>query len=110
MNQPTLFRRITYLSQTAFVGCDEHCEKAWGKHQRPSSLDPNTETKFFLADTELGRAPLDPGTEEGPDRKPTLPNDKLNRWCVRECERSSMGPSLVDLRVPDFSQRTPSPF
>jgi len=41
----------------------------------------------YLPDSSLGIAPADPGTEEGGVRKPQHPDDRLNKWCVRACER-----------------------
>ncbi len=84
------------------------CTKAWGRQNRPTiALDPNDGDDFaYLADHELGTAPDDPGTDEGGYGKPQTPAQVLNKWCVRECERSRMVDVLGGIAtVPDFSQR-----
>jgi hypothetical protein len=101
---------ITYFGQTARVVCDERCEKAWGRDDRPrlqhDAEDPDDYS--FLADHELGTAPADPGTTEGDDRKPVNNEGIPNRWCVRQCERCAMsmpGKYLEPLAPVDFSIR-----
>ncbi len=80
---------IFFCGQPVTVSCDGQCSKAWGISSRPYIQldDSNEDDIVFLADGELGEAPADPGTYEGGDAKPTTPEDRLNRWCVRECER-----------------------
>lgn len=81
---------ITYCGQTAKVACDGKCEKAWGLNSRPRQKLSDVEDDYvFLADDELGEAPVDPGTSEGGDEKPLWVQLFPNRWCVRECERCS---------------------
>jgi hypothetical protein len=104
---PVLTKRITYFGQPAVVGCDARCEKAWGINSRPrvQLSAKNDDDYAYLADPELGWAPADPGTYEGGDGKPSAPCERMNRWCVRECERSDMQDTLDDVSVPDFSRR-----
>jgi len=85
-----IVKRISYFGQPVLVGCDARCDKAWGHQSRPRvDLDPNDDDDcMWLADDELGVAPQDPGTYEGGHGKPARPDDRLNKWCVRECERS----------------------
>lgn len=104
----TYFKAITYMGVPCAVACDGNCTKAWGRNQRPTiALDPNDGDDFaYLADHELGTAPDDPGTDEGGYIKPQTPAQVLNKWCVRECERSRMVDVLGGIAtVPDFSQR-----
>ena len=79
---------ITFFGQKAKIACDEKCEKAWGLNSRPI-VDEE-----YLTDDQLGVAPVDPGTIEGADKKPIFDEDKLNKWCVRECERCNLGRAI----------------
>jgi hypothetical protein len=59
----------------------------------------------YLADGELGEAPAEPGTTEGSDCKPITPDERLNKWCCRECERSVKVEPGEDFELPDFTRR-----
>lgn len=100
---------ITYFGQPARVKCDGNCTKAWGINNRPKiQLSSDEDDYFWLADGELGEAPIDPGTYEGGIAKPLSPNEFPNKWCVRECERcrmSAMGEFDEPLPLRDFSHR-----
>lgn len=103
---------ILYFGQNAKVVCDEKCSKAWGINNRPRVYlsDPETDPDdyYFLADDELPIAPVNPGTYEGGDAKPTSLEQVPNRWCVRECERcamSSPGKYNEPLELRDLSIR-----
>lgn len=101
---------ITYCGQAMKVACDERCDKAWGRNNRPRVEFDREEPDDYalLADGELGEAPVDPGTYEGNDAKPVDKVGIPNRWCVRECERcacSRPGKSHLPLALPDFSVR-----
>jgi len=87
--------------------CDGRCEKAWGINNRPQNqLDPDNEDDYeYLADNELGEAPKDPGTYEGGHAKPRTPEQRMNKWCARECERSSTFKRDEEIKVKDFSVR-----
>lgn len=87
-----LVKSVVFCGQSAAIACDGKCNKAWGINTRPKEeLDPNNPDDYaFLADDELGEAPVDPGTSEGDHLKPQQPEDRMNKWCARECERSSM--------------------
>ena len=102
-------KQIVFFGHLAKVACDEKCNKAWGSNHRPKNQLSNNPDDFeWLSDNELGDAPVDPGTEEGSDRKPISDNQKGNRWCVRECERCAMsdiGDYDKPLSLPDFSKR-----
>lgn len=84
-------KEIIYFGQKAIIACDEKCNKAWGINNRPRiQLDENNEDDYvWLADNELGEAPDDPGIYEGFEMcgKPQSKEERLNKWCCRECER-----------------------
>ena len=100
---------VIYFGQPMTVACDRQCDKAWGINNRPRKyLSANEDDYEFLADGELGNAPVDPGTYEGDHAKPLRPSQFPNKWCVRECERCSMSrPNEFDkpLKLYDYSQR-----
>lgn len=102
-------RQITYFGQPAVVACDARCEKAWGSVTRPSEPASDADDDVvFLADHELGEAPADPGTYEGGHAKPTCRANRLNKWCVRACERSVMsvpGKAGDVIETRDWSRR-----
>lgn len=98
---------ILFFGQRVIVACDRNCQKAWGINNRPRiQLDEdNWDNYVYLSDTELGEAPANPGTYEGNDAKPLSPDDFPNKWCVRECERSTMVDKGKLYTLRDFSQR-----
>jgi len=82
---------ITYCGQKAKIGCDEKCNKSWGLNNRPKiQISDDEDDIAWLSDDELDNAPIDPKTYEGDCAKPTCDEEKLNKWCVRECERCEM--------------------
>ena len=110
-------KRITFCGQSATHACDGRCDKAWGSNSRPTvpsrkeratATDPDDFA--YLSDDELADAPTDPGTYEGGHAKPigAKTAGDINKWCVRECERSWMSPAGQPDAVPtlpDFSAR-----
>lgn len=100
---------ITYFGQQAKVNCDRKCNKAWGINNRPKvQLSANEDDYAYLADGELGTAPVDPGTYEGGEAKPLSPDEFPTKWCVRECERSNMsepGQYMLPLTIKRFDER-----
>ena len=100
-------RNITYFGQQIIVACDEKCNKAWGINNRPKiQFDDNNEDDYaYLSDDELNEAPIDPGTYEGFEMsgKPEIKEERLNKWCIRECERSYRGQLPIELK--DFSKK-----
>ena len=100
---------ITYCGRKMILVCDGKCDKAWGVSSRPKiQLDENNINDYcFLADSELETAPEDPLTYEGlnMEGKPNNEEEKGNRWCCRECERSSINDLLGEIEVKDFSKR-----
>lgn len=104
-----LTKQILYCGQTLVAACDGRCDKAWGINTRPRvSLSDDPDDYVWVADSALGTAPEDPGTYEGMDGKPTEPGDRLNRWCVRECERSRMKRPGELIELPDMEQPRPN--
>lgn len=88
-NEDYFITKISHFGKEEFVVCDKKCEKAWGVSSRPKvNLDSqNPDDIVYMADSDLGEAPRDPGTYEGGHGKPFNP-DEHNKWCVRQCERS----------------------
>jgi len=100
---------ITYFGQSAKIACDEKCHKAWGILNRPKiQLSEDKEDIAYLSDEELDIAPVNPGTYEGGDAKPTFKTEIPNKWCVRECEKcylSNPGESHLPVKLKDWSKR-----
>lgn len=120
-------KSIVYFGKPCILACDANCKKAWGINNRPLIYleDPtlkvygegftdrrypddeslNPDDYVHLADGELGDAPDDPGTYEGGHAKPTSPEERLNKWCARECERQVIVDDNEDFELPDYSKR-----
>jgi hypothetical protein len=99
-------KQITFFGHQCILACDANCDKAWGINNRPKIVFPPDEDDYaFMADSELGTAPVDPGTWEGADGKPRRPQDMLNKWCARECERSSLVRIGEPIVLSDFTKR-----
>jgi hypothetical protein len=65
---------ITFAGQALTAICDFKCERACGKHARPTAKLSSGDAHYaFFSDGELGAAPDEPGTEEGGCRKPDHP-------------------------------------
>jgi hypothetical protein len=101
-------KNITYCGMSAKVGCDDKCNKAWGIMLRPKvQLSDDDDDVVYLGDDELGEAPKHPKTWEGGDAKPTCDSEKMNKWCVRQCERCVMteyGKPDEPLKIKDWSK------
>lgn len=102
-----IIKAVLYFGQPCALVCDARCEKAWGINSRPQVRFDDEDDTAYLADDELGIAPEDPGTYEGGRAKPVRPEERLNKWCARECERSVKfsGETPEDIVLPDFSRR-----
>jgi len=95
---------IVFFGSELIVACDAKCHKAWGISTRPRTrLSDEEDDIEWHSDNELGDAPEDPGTYEGGHGKPI--NDFLNKWCVRECERSILVKHCENFDLPDWSGR-----
>jgi len=91
---------ITYFGQKAKVNCDGNCNKAWGRNLRPRDYNDK-----MIIDSQLGIAPINPGTYEWDCQKPISSDKFPNKWCVRECERcniSKPGEWELDLEIIKF--------
>lgn len=104
---------ITWFGRQCLAVCDHKCEKAWGHNGRRNARDgagpacieyDDMDDCVDLADSEVGLAPEDPGTYEGGHGKPMHP-DRHNKWCVRECERSSIIEPGEEITYWDYSKR-----
>lgn len=120
----------TYFGQPIIIACDAKCHKAWGSIRPRVYLDDPTGKVYGdgftdspypdddetidvdnwaqLADDELPDAPDDNGWTEGDEAKPRAPEERLNKWCARQCERSCIVDDkfpVKDFELPDFSQR-----
>lgn len=96
---------IRVFNREMVLACDGNCGKAWGISQRPEvELSDDPDDVAYLADGELGIAPSDPGTYEGGHAKPSSPAG-MNKWCLRQCERSDLAVGLDTVALPDFSKR-----
>lgn len=100
-------KQIQWLRQSVTLACDGLCAKAWGVNCRPrEQFDSADADDFaFLADAELGTAPADPGTYEGGYGKPDSP-EGMNKWCARECERSTLNEVGEPVAIKDLSMRS----
>lgn len=107
-----LLTDIIFFGQRCVLACDSQCNKAWGINSRPRVFFPegsagelDEDDYAFLADSEIDEAPLDPGTYEGGHAKPRTPEERHNKWCARECERSVIEDTRELVRLHDFSRR-----
>ncbi len=90
------------------ITCDGLCHKAWGNDDRPRNQLSECEDDWeYLADEELPDAPVTPSDSAGDDVKPISipPGFRHNRWCVRECERSSISLPGELITLPDLGKR-----
>jgi hypothetical protein len=103
---PVFTKQITWFGRPVTLACDGKCGKAWGITKRPNvRFDENEpDDSAMLADHEVGLAPADPQTYEGGCAKPTSPAE-MNRWCSRQCERSSLFEAGEPVKVKRFDQR-----
>jgi hypothetical protein len=103
-----LTKKIVYFGKTVVLVCDGKCEKAFGGSVRPKGYPDDKRDEddwYWVADDEVGEAPKHPGTIEGTHIKPQHPDDRLNKWCARECERSQMCDLGTQLKVRTFTGR-----
>ena len=99
-------RPIIFFGQNATLACDARCEKAWGVQIRPrAELSDDPDEFEWKGDSELGSAPIDPGTYEGGHAKPRTDSERLNKWCARQCERSCIVKPGEPIDLPDLTFR-----
>jgi len=92
-------KEICYFGKNVILACDNKCHKAFGMNTRQRDSDDNC-----ICDDDLGIAPVDPGTYEGGYGKPCFDTEKLNKWCCRECERSSVFEIGEEIILPTFEK------
>jgi hypothetical protein len=97
-------KAIVYFGKPAVIACDAKCNKAWGINNRPRVEFGEEDDYAYIPDQELGEAPTDPGTYEGGQGKPQTKEERLNKWCARECERSELGKQWELIELSDFSK------
>lgn len=105
---PAITKQVIAYGEPTLIGCDAVCEKAWGINNRPRvQLSSEEDDYAYLADRELGCAPVNPGTYEGGHAKPTDLSERLNKWCFRECERCASS-RTAELKFPNLLERLPN--
>lgn len=103
---PCITKQVIAYGEPTIIGCDAQCTKAWGICNRPKvQISEDENDYYFLADHELGDAPEDPGSYEGEHGKPQCPQERLNKWCFRECERCASAPVGEPLQYPNLLAR-----
>ncbi len=104
-----LISQIAWFFSWSLLCCDAKCDKAWGHNGgRPQvTFSDDPDDYAYLPDSEVGTAPANPDTAEGGDMKPTHVLTRHNKWCARECERSSivsLTSQCMELELRDFSK------
>lgn len=76
---PDVVTIVQFMGKPSVIQCDGKCEEAFGTNWQGEKKLP---------------APIDPGWYEGGHAKPEppYPPKRHNKWCARECERSSLKP------------------
>jgi len=80
-------KAIIWSGAPVILVCDGKCNKAWGNLRPKTYLSEDPDDVIYASDGELGEAPEDPGTYEGGQGKQPR---SLNKWCARQCERSTI--------------------
>lgn len=97
-------KSILWFGRHVLLACDANCAKAWGINCRPCiHLSAEPDDYVFAPDDMLGFAPADPGTYEGGHGKPSAPDERGNKWCARECERSIIVEDGERLELRDYA-------
>ncbi|MBP1309209.1 hypothetical protein JOD82_002229 [Paenibacillus sp. 1182] len=101
-------KEVTAFGMKVMIGCDAKCDRAFGINGRPKEqLSDDPDDYAFLSDDKAGVAPESGKTKivsEGGDMKPVKPEERLNRWCCRECERCEMGAIGEEIWLKDWSK------
>lgn len=111
-----LTKRIRFFGAEQNLSCDGRCDKAFGINGRPRimfSADPDDHV--FKGDSEVGTAPP-PGQTVGiaegeclkPSATPLSDPAVMNKWCVRECERSALTSLDEPIELPNMDAPTPN--
>jgi hypothetical protein len=100
---------IRFFGASCVLICDGKCKKAWGINHRPRTmLSDDVDDHVYIADSQLGDAPDDPGTYEGGDAKPLFKAARLNKWCARECERGQVVDDMEEFTPRDLEHPEPN--
>jgi hypothetical protein len=112
-------REIQYFGSRCLLACDGRCDKAFGINGRPRHMfvpeDIEPDDYVYLGDDHVGVAP-DPGKtatiSEGDEMKPSaVPHSDaslLNKWCARECERSTIVKVGEPVELPNMQDPEPN--
>lgn len=90
------------------ISCDGKCHKAWGVNGRRLEngnirmASSDEEDVIYLSDNDVPDVANTSQFLEGGEGKPEIIG-KHNKWCMRECERSSWTKGLEDPKILDFS-------
>ena len=109
-------KKIVFFGKDCVVACDGRCDKAWGHNGRPrTKLSVNPDDYVYLADEKLDKAPgpgdtniLSEGCDLKPSAVPVTDGEVINRWCTRECERSTFVGMDEPLVLRDMSNPKPN--
>lgn len=112
-----LRKQIVWFGDACTLACDGRCDKAWGINGRPRhSFDPNEPDDYvYLADSKLDVAPgpgrtvgLSEGGHLKPSATPLADPTLMNKWCSRECERSTIAEAGEAVCIPDLEHPSPN--
>jgi hypothetical protein len=102
-------KEIQAFGRPLVIACDGKCEKAFGRNGRPYiQLSEDKDDICWLHDGEVEVAPESGKTNvysEGGHMKPSTPDEKLNKWCFRECERCVSVEPGEPIKLKDWSKR-----
>lgn len=101
-------KHIIWFERPAVLACDGRCDKAFGINGRPrTQLTSDPDDYIYRSDDEIGLAPppgetatLSEGSDMKPSAMPLQDGERMNKWCARECERSTLA-ELPDMVRPE---------
>jgi hypothetical protein len=111
-----LVKTISWFGRDVSLACDGRCDKAFGINGRPKTyLGDDPDDYVYLGDDAIGMAPgpgetviMTEGSSLKPSAGPLTDATKMNKWCARECERSTMAEEGEAIRLPDLQNPTPN--
>jgi hypothetical protein len=117
--KPPLLQKQIVFGTPAVLCCDGRCDKAWGISGRPKRYlsEDNEDDHIYLKDIVLGTAPDPSHTvtfSEGGHMKPSASrlrkgdDERLNKWCARQCERSAIVRKGEPLHAPNLEAPQPN--
>lgn len=119
MTRLLLQKEIVYHGERCVLVCDGRCDKAWGIQARPRyrfvSDDADPDDYVYLGDEHVGEAPppgkteiVSEGFEMKPSAVPLTDPERLNKWCARQCERSTIVKLGEPIVLPDMQNPEPN--